>query len=276
MFKYIIILLSVFLLFLVPDSSFSWFSQSENTKVPCFTMNFSKSDISSNIYVLHYNTSEDCENSGISLDWGNNTGLFAGRINIDIPFGILSKEAIDPEESFDRLLAANLRIQNLRDEYLAFRKRANMLLKDLRIPYLEKSIKTKSPEIAIAGKVQEGEKLQKEIENIVRHGPGYNINNSEQDGQSIASINQPAQAGSGGNAFQQQGNENASFQGQLSTGYQKLPGENIGTSHDSELPWIFRPVLKVFAYVSNNKQELLLWSSLLVLSVLLVILVVKR
>ncbi|MDA3789705.1 MAG: hypothetical protein PF503_14575 [Desulfobacula sp.] len=275
LFKYTIIYLSA-LLFLMPGLSYSWFSHTDDKNCQGFSTNFSVPDNLSNTYGLHYNREEGCKDPGISLGSGNNALVFADRVNIDIPLSILSKEAIDPEESLDRLLAANLRLQNILDEYLAYKKRSELLLKDLRIPYLEKQKNRVKPQSAMAGEVREGEKLKKDIENIIRHGPGFNSLNPEQAEQSVAAIHNIKQAGTGGNPILLQGNGDARGQITKIAGYQQLPGVNVGRQYDNELPWIFRFLLGIFNYALNNKLEISTWSGVGLISMLIVTLVIKR
>ncbi len=275
MFKYTLLILSVFLLSLIPGRSYSWFSSSADSKNPGVIMDSSIPERSSRTYVLNYNTPGGGKEIAIFPDSGNNAAVFADRIDIDIPLSILSKEAIDPEEFLDRLLAANLRIQNILDEYLAFRRRTDLLLKDLRIPYLEKQDKVK-PKFAIAGEVGEGKKLKKDIENIIRHDAAYKRAHDEQVAQSVAVIDQITQVGAGGKKGLQQ--ENGAIGNQItdSARYQKLPVQNMGKYNDNELPWIFRFILGILKYAYSNKMELLLGSLVVLVSVLIVMLVVKR
>ncbi len=275
MFKYTLLILSVSLLCMIPGRSYSWFSSSEDSKNSGFIVDTSIPDLSSRTYVLNYNTPGDGKKIAIFPDSGNNAVVFADRIDIDIPLSILSKEAIDPEESLDRLLAANLRIQNILDEYLSFRKRADLLLKDLRIPYLEKKDKVKT-KLAIAGKGGEGEKLKKDIENIIRHDTAYKRAHDEQVDQSVAVIDQINQAGAGKKTGQQQENGNIGNQIAGSQSYQKLPGQNMDKYNDNKLPWIFRFVLGILKYAYNNKLEIVLGSLVVLISILIVTLVVKR
>jgi len=238
-------------------------------------MDNSKLDLSSKTYVLDYNTPNDDKEIAISPTSEKNAVVFADRIDIDIPLNILSKEAIDPEESLDRLLAANLRIQNILDEYLAFRKRTDLLLKDLRIPYLEKQDKSNA-KLAIAGKGVEGGKLKRDIENIIRHNTAYKRAHNEQAEQSVAVIDQITRTGSGEKTGLQQKSGNIGNQIIGSASYQKSPGEKMGKTYDNELPWIFRFVLGILKYAYNNKLEIVLGSLVVLMSILLVTLVVKR
>ena len=276
MFRNTIIFFSVFLVCLMPGRAFSWFSQSDGTKTSGFTMSSSRPDISSNIYVLHYNTPEEYENSGIFLDSGGNSGLFADRINIDIPLGILSKEEIDPEEYLDRLLVANLRIQNILNEYLVFRKRTEFMLKDLRNPYLEKFKNKGKQKFAVAGEFQEGVRLKKNFENIVYYGPGNNKMVFEKVEPSADVINQTARVGTWGIANQQPGNNSGLNKLADTAGYQNLPSKDFARSSDNEQSGIFSLVPKIFNYILKNKLEILLWLAIVSLSGLLITLVVKR
>lgn len=232
-------------------------------------------DLSSRTYGLLYNTPGDGKEIAILPDAGNNETVFADRIDIDIALSLLSTEAIEPEESLDRLLAANLRIQNILDEYLAFRKKTDLLLKDLRIPYLEKQNKGKT-KLAIAGKDVEGEKLKKDIENIIRHDTDYKRAYDEQTEQSVTVIDQITQTGAGEKTGLQQENGDIGNQITGSARYKKLPGQNMGKTYDNELPWIFRFILGILKYVYNNKLEIALGSLVVLMSLLLVTLVVKR
>ncbi|MCP4672206.1 MAG: hypothetical protein GY857_12970 [Desulfobacula sp.] len=276
MFKYTILTLSVLLLCLIPGKSYPWFSNSDDTKLIGFTMKSCIPKLSSNHYILHYNSLNDCDDAAIFPDSGNNTTIFADRIDIDIPLSILSKEAIDPEESLDRILAANLRIQNILDEYLAFKKRTKLLLKNLRIPYLEEKDNKVKPKSAITGEVEKGETLKNDIKNIIKHGAGYDRRNYEQVERSVAIILQASQTGAGRKADQQQGTGDSINQMAVSEKYQKAQKINHGTQYDDELPWIFRFIFGILKYVYSNKLTIVLWLAILCISILITTLVLKR
>ncbi len=275
--KYTTIALFVLILCILPGQSYAWFFSSDDPGNPGFASPSAESDIPSKLYGLHYHDSENSTDeggSGISHDSGMSGIVFPVRINIDIPLSLLSKEAIDPEESLDRLVAANLRLQNILDEYLALKKRNELLLKDLRIPYLEKRENRTEPSSGIAGRDLEAEKLRTDIENMIHHGVGYTSLRGEQDNLSDT-VWQTKGTETGGEMSLQEGAVTPGLTPD-SENYQRLPGKSMGTGSGTELPWIFQMTLDIFGYMMNNKAELLVWSMVGFLSILIVTLVYKR
>lgn len=260
------IALFVLILGMISGQSSAWFSSSETFENPRITTKASEPDLSSNTYGLHYHDSENSEalrSPCISLDSRTSNGFFPVLINIDIPLSLFSKEAIEPEESLDRLLAANLRIQNMINEYLALKKRNELLLKDLRIPYLEKKEDSIDPPAEIAGRVDEGEKLKTDIENLIRHRENHNSLNEEQ-----------VDLSDGAEISRQGGKKDANSLAEASI--KPFPGQNEDRSNDNELPWILSLFLFVFSFIVNSKEELLIWTMVGSISILIMMLVVKR
>ena len=88
--------------FIFPDTSFAWFS--ETGKEEIFLNQPVSSDVLiSDTYVLLYNRAGQTRNLSILPDYKSQFYVVADRININIPFNVLSKDAIDPDESIDRL-----------------------------------------------------------------------------------------------------------------------------------------------------------------------------
>ena len=61
----------------------------------------------------------------------------ADTIDLDIPLTLLENIPLSSIDSLDRLMAGNLRFRLLMDEYKALQERADKLLKNLSIPYLD-------------------------------------------------------------------------------------------------------------------------------------------
>ncbi len=61
-----------------------------------------------------------------------------------------------------------------------------------------------------------------------------------------------------------------------SSNYQKVPSENMGKQYDNELPWIFRFILGILKYAYTNKLEIVLGSLFVLISILIVMLMIKR
>jgi len=192
--KYIVFILSMVSFCIMPCSSYSWFASPAETKddakPPGLATHSSIPDISSSTYVLPYNTLGDNHGSVIFPSSGRDAGVVAGHINIDVSLITLSQKSIDPDESIDRLLSANLRIQNILDEYLSLKKRTGL-------------------KSSVIGGGREGKKFKRDIENIARHGAGYTSKNYGEIEQSAAAMQQISQDRAGGKAGQSRGNSDA-------------------------------------------------------------------
>lgn len=74
----------------------------------------------------------------ISCDEHNFAAII--HLNAKIPLKLLAKRDISPKESLDALLYADLQMRQLMQELAQLKKRTAMVLKDLSIPYLDKTL----------------------------------------------------------------------------------------------------------------------------------------
>ena len=198
-------------------------------------------------------------------------GVTAGTVNIDIPFDLLSKTAIFPETSLDRQIAANLRLKRIIDEYLSLKKRNAQVLEGLAIPYLEeKDTSKKNRPDPVPERIKAEKEARKTMENVIVFSEGtrtIQVKRQEVVSQVAGALNEARQK--------------IISTGDVSTfrpspGY---PGKNFyQTTYGSntELPWFLAFGVKLIRYAVHNKFDIFLWASILIISGLIGILVIKR
>lgn len=196
----------------------------------------------------------------------------ADRIDIDIPLVTLSRQTVDTAASLDRQIAANLRIRNILEEYLAVKNRTRLVLKDLGIPYLDSDHKG-------AGRKNEEEirnrkRLEKEVENISLYSIGYASTDRDPKKAADPVVQMEPRLKKNAYPLASDGPDAVGFNESGDRGNVFVqPGAG---SYSSELPWIFRIILGTVRTVYANKLEILLWSGVLVIVATLIALVVRK
>jgi len=126
----------IIIILMYPVSASAWFNKDgdgiafqDNLKHKAMTY--------SNSYVILSNETPGIQQYHFILpDVKPRSYLVVDSIDMDIPLNLLSGNMIDPKEYIDRLLAVNMRITAILDEYSKLDKRAEAILKDLTIPYI--------------------------------------------------------------------------------------------------------------------------------------------
>ncbi len=128
---------SVFLC-LAQGNTWAWFHSSGNReKCPVFESPRSAEDVSKT-YTFMPNAVDAASEIRLYRTFSKDSfPASAGELKIDIPFNLLSASVTDVQALLDRRIAANLRLKNLLEQYLALQKKNAELLKALSIPYLE-------------------------------------------------------------------------------------------------------------------------------------------
>jgi hypothetical protein len=248
--------------FVFPNSALAWFSEDGKEDVI-----FSNSSISSDIffsdtYVLLYNGVGQKRNLSIMPDSKSRFLVVADRIDIDIPLNVLSKNAIDPGESIDRLLAVNLRIKKILDEYERLDNRAELLLKDLGIPYLNRSVSQKRDWFTSSIQQQSvsahKNKLKKDLANVVNSGQSYKVNQAANNQKTLAVLSRFKKE-------EQQSVSLTSVDPQLPDHapeidrLQRTSHISVTKRSNQDLPWVFSFFLKMFQYIIDHKVEVIIF-----------------
>ena len=264
--------------FIFPDTSFAWFS--ETGKEEIFLNQPVSSDVLiSDTYVLLYNRAGQTRNLSILPDYKSQFYVVADRININIPFNVLSKDAIDPDESIDRLLAVNLRVRTILDEYAKLENRAELLLKDLSIPYLNRPILQKKNRFISSIQQQsvmvEKNKLKDDFANIVNNSSSHKVNVSENNQTSLSGFRfsrlKKKERLSRINSVNNQSPDPAPVPEFEKV--QRVSKISFAKRSNDKLPWIFRFVLKVFQYCIDHKVEIIIF---IVLSLFFIALIPRK
>ena len=268
--------LIIFLVCFVPLTSHSWFFiQEESPEFQTVTTATGRESVSSG-YFLPYTGEVGMESPSLLRDDKGQFHISADRISIDIPLNILSYQVFDTSSFLDRQIAANLRIRNIIEEYLAAKNRTRYVLKDLGIPYLDSDKKQK---ISIQGReddIQTGKRLRKEIENISLYSIGVVSINRDQTKIADDPVAQMEKRLSR-NRNDWIDPEKTDVTELNETGQLRIAsGQHGGKSVSSELPWIIRIILNAVRYLFSNKLEILLWSSVSVILWVLVVVLVKK
>jgi len=244
--------------FLFPDVSFAWFSEDGKEEMLFLNPSIS-SDISfSDTYVLPYNMVGQKRNSSITPDSKLRFCVVADRVNLDISLNILSKNAIDPSESIDRLLAVNLRIKNILDEYTKLSGRAELLLNDFsnsNLSILIPKKKNKSiSSIQSQSVLDEKTDLKKKLANVVNNSLSNKVNLAENNQKTLIVL---SRLGVKGRLV----NSTSSFQTSDSA---PAPGRQQKTSNINDLdrfegqpPWIVNFILKRINYCIDHKVAMI-------------------
>ncbi len=257
----------------IPAGGYAWFHHPVgNDSLPVFEASQTEEAVS-DTYIYSQNRAEgEAGLLGMSSS-GSATMARAGTIKIDIPFNLLSKTVINPEALLDRQIAANLKVKNILEMYLAMRERNALLLKDLSIPYLEND--PKKEKLRVPESIAPAREMKKKLTEVIlfqetgRNGLPVLENSDFQAAR--AGVNQESMAGL---SYEQKG-EATPGEGDLSVKGGNRPSHTT-YGRDTELPWIFAFGLKVIRYLVGNKVEVLAWATGLIMTGLIGVLVIKR
>ena len=263
---------------MIPEKGNAWFLHTEhkyiNTEhLPVFEKRQEIPEISKTYIFLQNHPGN--EKTGTIHPGSSKYSNLAGIINIDIPFNILSKTAISPETSLDRQILVNLRVKAIIDEYEALKKRNEIVLEGLRIPYLERDESRKKIKEKLASQdISKEQEIKRNIENIVNFSGRYKFH-SPQIKQLI--FQETSTSKKNISALKN------STKTQPARDYSHDLGNDIiersfksGYSGNADIPWFFSFILKMIRYATTNKIEVfLIVTSLIMLSVIS-IMVIKR
>lgn len=252
--------------FVMPGFSGAWFAESKVQDMP-LPVDTLQPDSDLKEFVIYDSMTEyDKNDKTIKFLPGSSYFVPADKIDIYIPLKILAKRSVSTMESLDRLLLANIRIRLLLQEYKKMQQRADKLLQNVNIPYLDKDFiqnsnkKQKSlnqqkkkmdkklADVIISSHFASNRGSLKSFSPILELKPLLNSSNTD---------NKPGEKRQ--NYYQTALNVNNGSHGM---GKNIVP---IGDGTSSELPWIFRFFLNMVSYVVSNKLETLLFGSVMFL-----------
>ena len=249
-----------------PEPVHGWFSTDMERKSYQLPFECAREESATDTYVLRYDGSGSDRCGFLLPEPEGRRFVCADRINIDIPVGVLLQESVNPVENIDRLVAVNLRIQKLLDEYLAQTEKYEKMLEGLGIPYLENQVQQK-------GKNQSGSidqkkvsekrgRLKKSLINTVKyHQPVHS--NKKENLQKSAAVLYNIKKREGGSGLNVSAGENpASGQMQEDLSRPQAGADPVGGYQSDELPWFFSFALSVFKYCMSHKTELVFWAGI--------------
>ena len=103
----------------------------------------------------------------------------ADTIDLDIPLTFLSQAPLSPMDALDRLMAANLRIKLLIDEYNALQKKADELLKSVSIPYLDSFPWQPRDKTGVKSLYEQKKHLETKLDSVLLQGHALNHKKSD-------------------------------------------------------------------------------------------------
>ncbi|MCK5097705.1 MAG: hypothetical protein KAR45_06350 [Desulfobacteraceae bacterium] len=273
-FQYILVLCVCLTGFIYPDISSAWFSEDREEAVPFLNQPCSSdpSDISfSDTYVLLYNEIGQKKSFSIFPDVKSRFYIAADRVSIDIPLDVLSKNAIDPGESIDRLLAVNLRIKKILDEYSELDQRAALLLKGLHNPYLDDLNQKKRNRFTLSDQqesVSAGKKkLKKDLANVIKNSQSYRINSTKSNHQAFIALTRFKERRRSFNSTHSTQSQGSIHELER---FRQASEVNRKKYFGGELPWILNVILKGLKYCIDHKVEMTLYTLLPVFFIFLI------
>ncbi|MCK5542492.1 MAG: hypothetical protein KAI40_07340 [Desulfobacterales bacterium] len=250
-----------------PDISSAWFSEEEKHEMFFLNPSISSDILFSDTYVALYDEVGQKRNLFILPESKSRFFVIADRMSIDIPLKALSKNAIDPDESIDRQLTVNLRIKKILDEYTKLDKRAELLLKDLSIPYLNRSTSQKRNWFASSVQQQSvsasKNKLKKDLVGAVNNSQPYKVNQTGNKQKTISVLSRlkekEKQTVSLASVDPQSADPAPELDHLQRDSRISLSQRSITQRSNEELPWIFKFILKVLQYCMDNKIGIIIF-----------------
>lgn len=279
-------LFKIFIIFnlLYANAGFAFFQvddQPEDLRLDNTTIEAPTQD---NIYHFYdnYNSSEE----DFFLSKKKRNFLSFDQLEINIPLRLLSKNLTSGDDAVDRMLATNLRIKLLMDEYNAIQKRAGRLMnrKTGTFPPAIKSYSNRfsgnAPKNINSENIDHQRKSLTKVMNSIHRLGGTSAHRPKSENPIIldtvvnleGSSNQGWKNGTGINRPPQNRISSASDK----KAYNRYGSGTSVSSQDTKLPWIFEFFLKSFSYVMNNRIEIMLYALFIVLIGFMVSLKVQR
>ena len=201
---------------------------------------------------------------------GSNDFVPADIINFNIPVNISIKRSITPDNLLANLIYANLKLKKQLEEYEKLQKRANKLLAELRVPFLDKENSVYNEKQNLEQKYQEVIRKLKSSAKLYGNENLPVINSTKSmafllSKQKMSGSSEPVELFDHFNKRTKAGSVDSVIMHEYN--YDK----RLRTSFDEDtsLPWIFRILLNVVSYIMLHKIEALLLFSVTMLIIVL-------
>ena len=238
--------------------------QSENLRVEHTTNQTSTQD--NNTYLIYDNLfSNDSESF---LVRNRDDFIYFDKIDVDIPLRLLKKNLIFENDSVDRMMASNLRIKNLLNQYRGLNSRQRTLQQRANLST------TQSPghnDPSFQQSAEQIEQQRRRIETILKNVRQYDISSAiSRTNRDVIVLDsfenmagQPGEVTGYDNYIAGRTGEIAQGPSGLESPYRQKQVVNRGTEN---LPWIFTVALKVINYIMNNRIEIIVYTMFVILA----------
>lgn len=251
----------IFILITLNSVCFCWYAENKSRDISFFDCR--NNEPCSDKYVIYENSKNGkCD---LLLPGSLNKVPFAASAAIDIPLSQISKESVEPSKYLDRLIAVNLRIKNLLEEYENLRKKSDSFNKLNNPSFTEKTSFNSLSQANIKKKeiYSLRQKIGENLSDVITYSPKSELAsaplfNKDMSGGSMTGITSD-------NSVLANKKQNDTVYT-----YHEVNMES-GFKSNSELPWIFKFFIGSFKFLINNKYEILLFLLFLVISVVMLI-----
>nr|WP_321399918.1 hypothetical protein [uncultured Desulfobacter sp.] len=268
---------TAFFLCLAPGNTYAWFHSDGNCEeCPVFESPRSIESLSKT-YVFMPNVPDAASEIRLYMTSSKNSyPASAGELEIDIPFNLLSTSVTNIQALLDRQVAANLRLKNLLEQYLAQQKKTTEMLKDLQIPYLEiNETAKKAVPASDAKNLEPADALKKKIAEEILFQIDSKDKTALRDSQDFQSV-PTGEKGRGNPASDLEKYKKSNFNDDYLTNPGRTGVYHEAYGQNTELPWIFSFVLELLQSLANNKIEILSWATVMAVVGIVGTIVVKR
>lgn len=271
------ILGTILFLCFAQGSTYAWFHSSDNCKnCPTFESPRSAEKVSKT-YAFLPNAPDAASKIHLYRTFSKDSfPASAGELKVDIPFNLLSASVTNPQALLDRHIAANLRLKNLLEQYLALQKKNAEMLKNLSIPYLDtKERRKKAVPASDAEKLAPADGLKKKMAEVILFQTSDKNRLLVQDSHNFRLVT-AGKKGKGDSVSALKKYEKLSSKEDYSKNMGRTGAYHKIYSRDAELPWIFSFGLGLMEYLTSNKIEILSWAAVMAVIGLVGTILVKR
>lgn len=244
-----------FIMFLLLFSTnvYSWYLYNNDNEVFCTSCQSNKSQEVTDSFVVYPNYLKT-EHPGQLVQNSLTNIPTALVLNADVSYRLLYNDSVKPDHSVDRLIAVNLKLKKLLDDYEKMKKNSKTLLGELKVPYLDdtenKTMKNNSEETS---------KINRRIESkISKTVSGNRYGNLGSPGKLIYSYKAEK------NSYFK---KSADKKERLSESFDydiKPESFSRSVSYNKELPWFFKMMVDVFKFCIKNRYEVILFGAVFI------------
>jgi hypothetical protein len=240
----------IFFLAIIKSSVFGWHGQNKIDD-SLFFINSEKinKELNSSVYGVYENSFNEKNLSSFPLPPGKR--VLAGKIDINIPLSALAEESVEPSKYLERLIAVNLRIKKLVEEYEELKEKAALLSQTGKTQIYGKN--TSKSSSSLNNKKKEihtsKEKIDKSLKHLVNFSPKADlasapILNAKVLENEIKSIVYDY------SSFVRE----KSGEGEIAHEKAKL---DTNFKASTEFPWIFKFFIGIYKFIINYKYHIL-------------------